>query len=96
VHGTLVGEEVITLDVVGDAHAIGHVRLAGERWLATSGSGVEIPAGSKVVVTEVQGTTLTVWPIDGGLTLPDAIYPPTSNADHSDQQTPDGAKGEDS
>ena len=43
VHGTLVGEEVLTLDAVGDAHHLGHVRLAGERWLAVSGSGTADP-----------------------------------------------------
>ncbi len=65
VAGTLVGEEVMTLDSVGDAHAPGHVRLAGERWLATSGSGSPIPEGARVLVTAVQGTTLVVWPVDG-------------------------------
>jgi membrane protein implicated in regulation of membrane protease activity len=65
VHGTLVGEEVVTLDRVGDEGAPGHVRLAGERWLAVSGSSRTIPAGIAVVVTEVRGTTLTVWPVHG-------------------------------
>src|SRR4051812_34294570 len=36
VHGSLIGEEVISLDVIGDAHQVGHVRLVGERWLAVS------------------------------------------------------------
>ena len=89
VHGTLVGEEVYTLDVVGDDHDIGHVRLAGERWLAVSGSGVKIPKGSKVLVTAVQGTTLTVWPIDGAPPLPEGFH----DHDPSDAD-PDGAKGE--
>lgn len=65
VHGTFVGEEVLTLDVVGDGNHAGHVRLAGERWLATSGGGKEIPPGTPVVVTGVEGTTLIVWPVDG-------------------------------
>jgi membrane protein implicated in regulation of membrane protease activity len=64
VAGTLVGEEVLTLDQVGDIHRVGHVRLAGERWLATSGSGATIPTGTKVLVTAVEGTTLVVWPVD--------------------------------
>jgi membrane protein implicated in regulation of membrane protease activity len=64
VHGGLVGEQAITLDEVGDAHEIGHVRLAGERWLATSEAG-RIPAGTKVLVMSVRGTTLSVWPVDG-------------------------------
>lgn len=70
VHGTLVGEEVLTLDEVGDAHHVGHVRLAGERWLAVSGSDEPIPADTRVVVTGVQGTTLVVWPVDGHSLLP--------------------------
>jgi hypothetical protein len=46
------------------------VRLAGERWRAVSGSDVPIPPGTKVLVTAVQGTTLTVWPVDGHLPPP--------------------------
>ena len=65
VHGALVGEEVLTLDVVGDDHHPGHVRLAGERWLAISGAERPIPAGTRVLVTAVRGTTLEVWPVDG-------------------------------
>lgn len=65
VHGTLVGEEVLTLDEVGDAHHAGHVRLAGERWLAVSGPDTPIPPGTRVLVTGVQGTTLVVWPVGG-------------------------------
>jgi membrane protein implicated in regulation of membrane protease activity len=63
VHGGLVGQEAVTLDAVGDAAAVGHVRLVGERWLAVSGSGDIIPARTTVLVTAVQGTTLTVWPV---------------------------------
>lgn len=65
VHGGLVGQEAVTLDEVGDAPQLGHVRLVGERWLAVSGSGESIPARTTVLVTAVQGTTLTVWPVDG-------------------------------
>jgi membrane protein implicated in regulation of membrane protease activity len=73
VHGTLVGESVVTLDEVGDEGKPGHVRLAGERWLAVSGSAIPIPAGTKVVVTEVRGTTLTVWPTKGLAALADYL-----------------------
>ena len=66
VHGSLVGEEVLTLDVVGDARHPGHVRLAGERWLATSGVGTAHPGRhQRVLVTAVEGTTLVVWPVEG-------------------------------
>jgi membrane protein implicated in regulation of membrane protease activity len=70
VHGGLIGAEAVTLDPVGDAHDVGHVRLAGERWLAVSGGGADrIPSGTRVVVTAVHGTTLTVWP-SGTITAP--------------------------
>jgi membrane protein implicated in regulation of membrane protease activity len=88
VHGALVGEEVLTLDTVGDARHLGHVRLAGERWLAASGSGQPIPADTIVLVTAVNGTTLTVWPVDGvhpeiTAALPDS--PPDSPPPRGDQ-----------
>jgi membrane protein implicated in regulation of membrane protease activity len=67
VHGGLIGQEVLTLDVVGGLDEVGHVRLAGERWRAVSGSDDPIPAGTRVLVTAVRGTTLTVWPVDGHL-----------------------------
>jgi len=67
VHGGLIGQEVLTLDLVGGLDEVGHVRLAGESWRAVSGSDAPIPAGTKVLVTAVQGTTLTVWPVDGHL-----------------------------
>jgi membrane protein implicated in regulation of membrane protease activity len=65
VHGGLVGQEVVTLDDVGDSHNVGHVRLAGERWRAVSGDDRLIPAGTAVMVMAVQGTTLVVWPLHG-------------------------------
>jgi membrane protein implicated in regulation of membrane protease activity len=63
VHGGLVGEQAITLDEVGDAHDPGHVRLAGERWLAITEHG-RLRAGTRVLVMAVRGTTLVVWPVD--------------------------------
>src|SRR5262245_47545373 len=86
VHGTLVGEEVLTLDVVGDEGHLGHVRLAGERWLALSGSSDPIPAGTRVVVTEVRGTTLTVWPVHGGIELTDFCQAPRDAVDDPDER----------
>lgn len=69
VHGGLVGQEVLTLDLVGGLERVGHVRLAGERWRAVSGADIPIPPGTRVLVTAVQGTTLIVWPVDGDLPL---------------------------
>lgn len=62
VHGGIVGQQVLTLDEVGDLGTNGHVQLVGERWLAITGDGQRIPPGTPVVVTAVQGTTLVVWP----------------------------------
>ncbi len=67
VHGGLVGQEALTLDVVGSVHERGHVRLGGERWLAVSGPAEPIAPGTPVVVTAVEGTTLTVWPTGSSL-----------------------------
>jgi membrane protein implicated in regulation of membrane protease activity len=64
VHGGIVGQNVMTLDEVGDAHHVGHALLAGEKWLATSGSGQPIPPHTNAVITAVSGTTLVLWSID--------------------------------
>ena len=64
VHGGIVGQSVLTLDEVGDSHHVGHALLAGEKWLATSGSGQPIPAHTRAVVTAVSGTTLVLWSLD--------------------------------
>jgi membrane protein implicated in regulation of membrane protease activity len=85
VHGGLVGQEAVTLDVVGDDHSIGHVRLAGERWLAVSG-GTNIPAGTPVLVTALRGTTLIVWPVDAIDRSMPLLESPNTDA-------PDGADG---
>jgi membrane protein implicated in regulation of membrane protease activity len=65
VHGGIVGQQVLTLDEVGDTHHAGHALLAGERWLATSGSGQPIPARTNAVITAVSGTTLVLWAVEG-------------------------------
>jgi membrane protein implicated in regulation of membrane protease activity len=73
VHGGLVGQQAVTLDEIGDIHQVGHVRLAGERWLATT-DGPKIGPGRTVVVTALQGTTLQVWPADlKSLDAPDGV-----------------------
>ena len=72
VHGGLVGVHAVTVDAVGEVleagdgsgPRAGHVRLAGEQWLAVSGSDGTIAPDTDVVVTAVNGTTLTVWPVD--------------------------------
>jgi membrane protein implicated in regulation of membrane protease activity len=90
VHGGLAGQEAITLDQVGDTHAVGHVRLAGERWLAVSGGDGLIAAGTTVLVTAVRGTTLVVWPVNGDSGGPAEIGSPDRNEapDETDGRTP--------
>ena len=90
VHGGLVGQQTITLDPVGRAHLVGHVRIAGERWLAVSGASDVLPAGTPVVVTAVQGTTLVVWPVDG---IDDGTTGPTASEQSEHDGAPDGADG---
>lgn len=80
VHGGIVGQEAWTLDQVGSTHAAGHVRLAGERWLAITG-GPPIEPGRQVLVTAVRGTTLEVWPVDF-----DALDPPSPHDDRENTQ----------
>jgi membrane protein implicated in regulation of membrane protease activity len=67
VHSGLVGDEVVTVDLVGGVGSVGHVSLAGERWRAISGAEVPLPPGTRVLITGVEGTTLIVWPTDGYL-----------------------------
>ena len=83
---TVVG---VALDAIGDEHAPGHVRLAGERWLAVSGSDAVLPAGTVVTVTAVRGTTLWVWPVRGAVPQIDAGAEQPSDP----AEAPDGAEG---
>jgi membrane protein implicated in regulation of membrane protease activity len=68
VHGGFVGQRALALDEIGEELHPGHVRLAGETWLAFSDDHQTIPTGSPVVVTAVRGTTLAVRPATGPVT----------------------------
>ncbi len=65
VHGGLIGQQALTVDVVSAAIApqSGHVLLLGERWLAVSDSQTPIAPQQPVTITAVHGTTLTVKPL---------------------------------
>jgi membrane protein implicated in regulation of membrane protease activity len=65
VHGGFVGQRALALDEIGDQLHPGHVRLAGEVWLAYWDSHQPIATGAPVIVTAVRGTTLVVRPADG-------------------------------
>lgn len=62
VHGGFVGQRALALDEIGDELHPGHVRLAGETWLAFSTSHEPIATGAPVIVTAVRGTTMVVAP----------------------------------
>ena len=64
--GDLVGQQALTVDEVGDPHHPGHALLAGERWLAVTEGPVPLAPDTRVVITEVRGTTLVVYPLSGG------------------------------
>ena len=68
VHGGFVGQRALPLDEIGDELHPGHVRLAGEIWMAYSEDHQPIPAGAAVVITAVRGTTLMVRPASGSVT----------------------------
>jgi membrane protein implicated in regulation of membrane protease activity len=67
VHGGFVGQRALALDDLGDELHPGHVRLAGETWLAFSDDR-PIATGAPVIVNAVRGTTLMVRPADGPAT----------------------------
>src|SRR3954451_13760022 len=60
VHGGFVGQRALCLDEIGGELHPGHVRLAGETWLAYAADHRPIPSGAPVIVTAVRGTTLVV------------------------------------
>jgi membrane protein implicated in regulation of membrane protease activity len=68
VHGGFVGQRALAIDDIGDQLHPGHVRLAGETWMAFSDEHLAIPTGASVMVTAVRGTTLAVRPASGSVT----------------------------
>jgi membrane protein implicated in regulation of membrane protease activity len=68
VHGGFVGQRALAMDDIGDQLHPGHVRLAGETWMAFSDDHQTIPTGASVLVTAVRGTTLAVRPASGSVT----------------------------
>ncbi|MEP6638100.1 MAG: NfeD family protein [Chloroflexota bacterium] len=62
VHGGFVGQRALAIDQIGDQLHPGHVRLAGEIWLAFSADNQTISPGASVIVTAVRGTSLAIRP----------------------------------
>jgi len=63
-----VGRSAIVLQTVRPYDTSGMVKVGTEEWKATVDGDIEIPAGSRVTVTEVRGTRLVVQP--GEVTTP--------------------------
>jgi membrane-bound ClpP family serine protease len=59
----LVGQQAVTVDLVGDEHHPGHAMLAGERWLAFTDLEQPLQPDVPVTITAVRGTTLLVRPV---------------------------------
>ena len=57
----LIGAEARVTESI-DPNRMGQVKVRGDDWRAVSEDGNAIPAGSRVIVTEVEGTTLHVVP----------------------------------
>jgi membrane protein implicated in regulation of membrane protease activity len=58
-----VGRQAHVLEAI-PAHGTGVVRLDREQWRAESGTDTDIPAGSAVLVTRLDGTRLEVVPLE--------------------------------
>jgi membrane protein implicated in regulation of membrane protease activity len=71
-----VGRQAHVLEAI-PAHGTGIVRLDREQWRAESGTDTDIPAGSAVLVTRLDGTRLEVVPLELG--------PPPSPAEAEEQ-----------
>ncbi len=67
---------VVLSDIPGEVGATGLIRLEREQWRAESGvDGVPIPKGTKVLVSQVHGTRLVVFPLDDGPRIPELPEP---------------------
>lgn len=60
----LIGRTGTVVGALGAGDAPGVVRVEGEEWRAVTPTGVKIPIGSQVLVTEVTGTRLEVLPLE--------------------------------
>jgi membrane protein implicated in regulation of membrane protease activity len=58
-----VGEETVLVEAIGGAHEPGRVKLHGELWKAVASDGGSIPAGTLVMMIDMQGTTFIVQDI---------------------------------
>lgn len=61
-----IGEECVVLEDINNLDNSGRVRKGKEEWRASSESGANIPAGTKVIVVSLSGTQLVVKPTEQG------------------------------
>ncbi len=61
-----VGKEAIVLEDIDNFSNTGSVRMDREEWRASSEQGIIIPQGTRVKVTQVEGTHLIVSPVEEG------------------------------
>jgi len=59
----MVGSSGLVVDAIGGPLKGGHVRIAGEDWLAQSASGEPIAEGAVVQINRIEGATLVVQPL---------------------------------
>jgi membrane protein implicated in regulation of membrane protease activity len=64
----MIGLEAPVIDDIGGTHSPGHVRVAGESWLAVSEHGGAVPAGTVVRVVGLRQATLVVDPVAASAT----------------------------
>ena len=58
----LIGAEAHVIESIDPRARIGRVKVRGDDWRAVTDDGLPIEAGTRVIVTEVEGTTLHVAP----------------------------------
>lgn len=56
----LIGKTAIVLENINNAEEVGAVKIQGKIWSAQSVDGSEIPAGSSIVITAIEGVKLIV------------------------------------
>ena len=56
----MIGQTAVLIDPIRGPHDRGHVRIAGEEWLALTRDGTPVEEGATVRVVEIKGATLLV------------------------------------
>lgn len=59
----LIGQKAVVVDEIESGGGYGRVKAGGEEWRATATDSRGIPAGVRVAIVSVEGSTLTVQPV---------------------------------